>query len=332
MTTKIATTFDGQTGSDAQTGFNGGPGPEPRYPFVHVETDTANADALSSELFGLGATGVEERDSGTLLKANPTTSTPQNAAAQQDAVTLVASFDSHEAAQEAIDALTEEYPALPVHLEEIVGDGWRDEWKRYFEPFAITPRITIVPPWVQYSARPDEQVLELEPGRAFGTGLHPTTSLIASYLHDHGAALADVEVFDIGAGSGILAMITLLSGARQVLCVDNDPDVMGVIIENAERNHLRERIRTQVGTAANIEGTSRWVLANIETRVLLPAAADIARCVAPGGRLVLSGILEGEQDNLAQRYAELGFRQLESRQRRDDSGYAWIMLALERSV
>jgi ribosomal protein L11 methyltransferase len=143
----------------------------PRYPFVHVEAAPEDADAISGLLFDLGATGVEERDGSTLLKA------------PEGKVLLVASFDAHADALLAIDLLAEHEPPIEGRLEEIVGDEWRDAYKEFFKPFALTREITIKPPWCE---APDATgtVLELEPGRAFGTGLHATTSLVARILED----------------------------------------------------------------------------------------------------------------------------------------------------
>src|SRR5437899_10686372 len=111
---------------------------------------------MSGTLFELGAQGVEERDETTLVKG---------AAGK---VTLVASFASHDEANEAIAEID---PGFNPRLEEIVGDAWRDAWKEHFRPFAITSEIVIRPPWEKYEEKPGDLVLVLEPGRAFGTGL-----------------------------------------------------------------------------------------------------------------------------------------------------------------
>jgi len=94
-------------------------------------------------------------------------------------------------------------------LEEVVGDAWRDAWKEHFRPFAITRSIVIRPPWESYAEKPGEQVLVLEPGRAFGTGLHETTSLVARVLEARRGELVGKTVLDVGCGSGILALVAL---------------------------------------------------------------------------------------------------------------------------
>src|SRR5688572_9933484 len=180
---------------------------EPRYPFVHVEVDAAAEDEVSGALWELGATGVEVRDDATLAKG-PT----------GGRTLLVASFDSRDEADAAIEALREALPDLfatgtAPRIEEVVGDAWRDAWKEHFQPFALTPRIMVRPPWVPDAdvARGPEvtHVLELEPGRAFGTGLHATTSLVARALDAESDRLKNAVVLDAGTGSGILALVAL---------------------------------------------------------------------------------------------------------------------------
>src|SRR5262245_54849688 len=139
---------------------------EPRYPQLLVDVPTAEADDIAALLFELGAEGVEERDESTLAASG----TP-------GVTTLVASFATHALAEAAAAEMD---GAFSPRVTELVGDAWRDEWKKHFVPFRLTERITIRPPWQAYTPQHDtELVLELEPGRAFGTGLHPTTALVA---------------------------------------------------------------------------------------------------------------------------------------------------------
>ncbi len=262
---------------------------EPRFPFVHVDVDEDEADATSAHLFDLGAQGVEERDATTLVKG---------AAGK---VTLVASFASHE---EADAALAELDANLSPRLEEIVGDAWRDAWKEHFRPFEIAPGIVVRPPWEPYDGEA-RVLLELEPGRAFGTGLHETTSLVAGVLAERADAFAGKALLDVGTGSGILAILALKLGANRARATDIDADAIEVAKENAARNGVAERFDgAAVGLDAVAE-TFALVLANIEARVLVPMAPELAAKVAPGGLLVLSGILVPQKDEVVAAYASL---------------------------
>jgi ribosomal protein L11 methyltransferase len=266
----------------------GGPSEEPRFPFVAIDVDPADADVLSATLFELGAQGVEERDETTLAKGAP------------GKVTLVASFASHEEAKEAIAELDE---ALSPRLEEIVGDAWRDAWKEHFRPFAITRSIVIRPPWQSYDEKPGERILVLEPGRAFGTGLHETTSLVAGALESRSKELAGATVLDVGCGSGILALIAIALGASGARAIDTDPEAAEVTRENATRNGLDESVRADTAPIESIAERFPVVVANIEARVLVPMATALGDRVMPGGLLVLSGILAPQRDEVRAAYA-----------------------------
>ncbi len=292
---------------------------EPRYPFLAVDVPAAEAEELGATLFELGASGVEERDDLTLIKGSSV-----------GVVTLVASFESHDAANEAIADLLAAFPALAPRLEEVVGDAWRDAWKEHFAPFLLTPRIRLVPPWVPRPAKEgDEILLELEPGRAFGTGLHASTSLISEILDESAPALKDCELLDVGTGSGILALVALLYGAARAVAIDIDADVVEVVQENAARNGLGDRIEAREGTVESITRTFPWVLANIEARVLRPLAGELSRVLAPGGTLVLSGILESEHDEMVHIYTSLPRKLVHAttKRRGDAAGEGWVAIA-----
>jgi ribosomal protein L11 methyltransferase len=261
---------------------------EPRFPFVLVDTTADDADAVSASLFELGAQGVEERDATTLVKAR----TP-------GAVTLVASFATEEEAAQAIAELPAE---LKPAIEHIVGDAWRDAWKEHFRPFALCEGLAVRPPWETYVAKPGEHVLELEPGRAFGTGLHETTSLVAGVLADRRIELAGKTVLDVGTGSGILALVALRFGAKHARCTDNDPDVVDVVRENAVRNQFSDAVEVDTCDVSALTEQYPWVLANIEAGVLIPMAKALSARVAKGGTLVLSGILHYQKDEVVAAY------------------------------
>jgi ribosomal protein L11 methyltransferase len=190
-----------------------------------------------------------------------------------------------------------------------------------------------VPPWVKYApARAGELVLELEPGRAFGTGLHATTSLVAGFLDARADELLGRAVLDVGTGSGILALAALLYGAARATAIDIDADCVPVVRENAERNGLAARIDARAARIEDIEGTYPWVLANIEARVLGPIAPALALTVEPGGFLVLSGVLESEREAMVERYTTLEQKLslVSVEEKGDAGGDAWTSIVLSR--
>jgi ribosomal protein L11 methyltransferase len=249
----------------------------PRYPYVLIDVAGEEVDDASALLFELGAAGVEERDATTLARG------------AAGGTTLVASFESLEDAQAATRDLRE---AWKPRIEEVVGDAWRDEWKKHFEPFRVCAGVVVRPPWREYAAAPGETVVVLEPGRAFGTGLHETTSLVAEALAAR--SLEGVSVLDVGCGSGILALVALALGAARVRAIDVDPDAVAVTRENAERNGVGDRLQsddTPVGVVSERYGV---VVANIESKTLVDLAPALVARLLPGGLLVLSGILSPE--------------------------------------
>lgn len=282
---------------------------EPRYPYVHVDVSPEDAEETGALLFELGAQGVEERDEATMAKT-----------ASRGRVTLVASFGTREEAEQAMVELD---PALSPRYEEVVGDAWRDAWKEYFRPFAIAEGLVVRPPWEPYEAKPGERVLELEPGRAFGTGLHETTRLVARALHAHAAEVKGTTVLDVGCGSGILGFVALALGAERVVAVDVDQEAIDVTLENAARNGMSDRVEASTTPIEAVSIAAPVVLANIEARVLVPMAEALATHVAPGGLLLLSGILVPQKDEVRAAYA--GMELLA-----EPALGEWVLLALRK--
>jgi ribosomal protein L11 methyltransferase len=256
----------------------------PRFPQLSIDVAEDEADEAAARLFELGADGVEQRDATTLT-----------AGAAEGKTTLVASFVTRHLAEAAAANLDR---AWSPHVSELYGDAWRDEWKKHFVPFRLTERVTIRPPWEHYTpSEPAELVLELEPGRAFGTGLHPTTALAARAIEalageifaqgGHGASMLDV-----GTGSGILALVALALGAKAARAIDVDPDAVALALENALRNGFEARLRADVSPLETLNESYDLVAANIEASVLIAMSGPLARRVRPGGVLLLSGILE----------------------------------------
>ena len=176
---------------------------------------------------------------------------------------------------------------------------WADAWKAYFQVMRIGRRLVIRPTWRRHRRAPGDVVLALDPGMAFGTGLHPTTRLCLAgveALADRGV-LAGARVLDVGCGSGILAIAALKLGAAMALGLDTDPIAIEATSANARRNALVRRLRVRGGSLPSAEPAFDVVLANLIAGVLVPLAPGLHDELRSGGSLLASGIFvdrEGE--------------------------------------
>jgi ribosomal protein L11 methyltransferase len=169
---------------------------------------------------------------------------------------------------------------------------WAEEWKRHFPVLRVGRRLVIRPTWRRHRAANDEVVLALDPGMAFGTGLHPTTRLCLAALEglaDRGA-LDGRRLLDVGCGSGILAIAGVRLGAASALGVDTDPIAIEATTGNARRNRIGDRIRAREGSLPTGEDPFEVVVANLIASLLVRLAGDLRGELAGGGTLLASGI------------------------------------------
>jgi ribosomal protein L11 methyltransferase len=185
---------------------------------------------------------------------------------------------------------------------------WADAWKAHFPVMRVGRRLVIRPTWRRHRRAPDDVVLALDPGMAFGTGLHPTTRLCLAgveALADRGV-LAGARVLDVGCGSGILAIASLKLGAATALGLDTDPIAIEATTANARRNGLVRRIRVRKGSLPSGEPTFDVVLANLIAGLLVPLADGLRRELRPGGRLLASGIFVDREGDVRDAFETAG--------------------------
>jgi ribosomal protein L11 methyltransferase len=169
---------------------------------------------------------------------------------------------------------------------------WAEAWKTHFPVLRVGRRLVVRPTWRRHRRGPDDVVLALDPGMAFGTGLHPTTRLCLAAIE----ALADrgilegARVLDVGCGSGILAIAAVRLGAASALGVDTDPIAVEATAANARRNRLTRRIGARAGSLPSGEAPFDVILANLIAGILVPLAPQLRDEVRPGGSLLASGI------------------------------------------
>ena len=169
-------------------------------------------------------------------------------------------------------------------------EDWANAWKEHYRVLRVGERTVVVPSWLQYEPQPGDVIVQMDPGMAFGTGLHPTTRLCLQALEDRAGRGALGRVLDVGCGSGILSIAAVKLGGTRALGVDIDPVAIEATLANARHNRVGKRVRAHEGSVPSREGPFDTVLANLIAGVLIEIAPDLAAELVPGGTLIGSGI------------------------------------------
>jgi ribosomal protein L11 methyltransferase len=276
---------------------------------VTLETTPELSELRSSELWDLGAQGVEVRDG----EAAPM----PGAAPPEGRAVLVGWFGDQGSARQAAEA-------LGGAVEELADQDWGEAWKRGLGAFSVG-RVFIRPSWIQAAVPAGAVEVVLDPGMAFGTGTHPTTALCLAALSDLLSARPGAAVLDVGTGSGLLAIAARKLGAARVRGNDNDPVAVEVARENAARNGAEVQLSTEPLPA--ISGRYDLVVANILANTLVELAPELAAHTAPGGVAVVSGILAPQEAEVRAACAAAGLAARPDLDRRDGE---WSLLAFSR--
>jgi ribosomal protein L11 methyltransferase len=205
-------------------------------------------------------------------------------------------------------------------------EDWANAWKAQYSVHRVGRRVLVKAPWHDYQPAPDEIVVELDPGMAFGTGLHPSTQLAMMAIEDE--LEPGARVLDVGTGSGVLATAAALLGASAVHGVDIEPVAVRSARENAERNGVAEIVRIEQGSVGDGEpflGAYDLVVANIIARILIELAPSLAKTVHPGGTLVLGGIIDVKEDTVRDAFDDVGLT-LVRREESED----WVSLVYRK--
>lgn len=210
-------------------------------------------------------------------------------------------------------------------------EQWRDAWKRYFKVSRLTKQFVVVPSWERaaYSPQDGDVVIDLDPGMAFGTGTHASTRLVLEAMQ----ALADAgaspdRILDVGCGSGILAIAAVKRWpAARCSAVDNDPIAAQATAENAAVNGVGDRIAASTTPLGAVGDAFPLVLANIQAHVLRELKTELVAATAPGGTLILSGLLTPQAQPVADEFVAAGMTLGEIRASTDDPQWSSVTLA-----
>ncbi|CAN5539724.1 50S ribosomal protein L11 methyltransferase [soil metagenome] len=198
---------------------------------------------------------------------------------------------------------------------------WENAWKSHFKPVRASKRVVIRPPWHEFDAAPENIIVTLDPGMAFGTGTHPTTRLCLELIEDH--LVEGATVLDAGTGTGILSIAALRLGASTANAIDIDPIAVRQAAQNIELNGLQSRATVVQGDLSYSPGQHDFVIANIITRILVEIRDTLIASVAPDGTLLLSGIIEDKEKQVLDAFGGSYLALVERRQMGDWIAHLW---------
>ena len=264
---------------------------------LDVTLAAAAREAVEYALMEAGALGTETEDAGATLRV---TGYFENAPGREGV---------RRAVMEALRIY-----ALPsssvrdMQVREVAARDWLAEWKQSWQPVAVGARFIIAPPWSAVAAAAGRIVIRIEPGMAFGTGTHETTRLCLAAIEKHFPA---GSFLDVGTGTGILAIAAAhLAPHARVLACDTDTEAVGIARENARLNGVAERIEFFVGSVTQTTPSADCVCANLTADVIVPLLPALVGATC--GRLILSGILDTQADQVRAALGALGLNECET--------------------
>lgn len=209
---------------------------------------------------------------------------------------------------------------------EIKEEDWAEAWKKHYTVSHIGKRLVIKPSWLDYAPRADEAIIELDPGMAFGTGLHPTTRMCLQAAERR--IRPGMTILDVGTGSGILSIAAARLGAKRILALDPDPIAVETATKNAAINHVEDILRVERGSVEVVPDSHMYdlVFANILAEIVTELARALAASLKRGGVLFASGILDYKADGVEDALARAGMKRLEKIQEED-----WVTLIGQRT-
>lgn len=220
-------------------------------------------------------------------------------------------------------SLDDEEFMYEIYTSECSDDDWKDEWKKYFHTVNITDNIIIKPSWDNYEASEEETVIEIDPGMAFGTGTHETTALCVEFLEKY--VPCKKKLLDIGCGSGILMLIGKRLGVEKVVGIDIDSNVKDVVIENFEKNNIKDNYEVVIGDLVeDINEKFDLVVSNILVDVLTELLENIEKTLEKGATIIFSGIIKDKEEEFLRKTKEHNLVEIDRNEKNN-----WVSLVFK---
>lgn len=277
------------------------------YKEFTIITQPNNPEIVSGVLWELDIDGLNEFDDRLVVYASEEKSV------------------SEEKISKLLDKLTKEnlIESYEVRQASISDKNWNTEWEKTIQVIEVSDRIVIKPSFREYNAKPDQIVITIDPKMSFGTGEHESTKLVLHLLEQF--LKEDDVVLDVGSGTGVLSIASVLLGAERAVAIDNSEWCYENAIENSKLNGVEDKIEILEGEIDLAEKRAfDIVVANINKNVLLDIAKKLRSRLKPDGMLILSGILIKDSDDIINHYTELGFRFFDEKQMNE-----WIAIGMK---
>ncbi len=274
---------------------------------INLDLDERLVDAICGVLWDEGASGVEIADDDTRTLPDA----PKHETKRAQVSAPFAAMPGLEARVVAAIQKLQTHFDLPLDLELSWSDlelqDWNACFKSEWKSFSFLPGVMIVPSWEETPKAHSDLILHLDPGMAFGTGIHETTRLCAMAIQKELVSKTPASLLDVGTGTGILAILGLKLGIPRAVATDIDPLALDAAYENAEKNGVAKQLTLRNTRPAATGERHPFVIANILAQPLIDMAQDLADAVATGGNLCLSGILKVQEQSVRDAYVDAGF-------------------------